>query len=85
MLIKSLPDEGFNYCLAADIEILGRLVEFLQHRGSQIDIDALNGLHHSTLALEESGDVLAFIGEPRNRIGGNGLGGFRGFLQSVRP
>src|ERR1019366_5447632 len=83
VLIESLPDQRLDDGLTAHVKVLSSLIQFLQHAGGNVHIDALNRLNHAALALEETGNVLALIGQPRNRIGGNGFGGFTSFLHTV--
>jgi len=80
VLIESLPDQRLDNSLAAYIEILSCPVEFLQHAGSDVHINALNRLDHSALTPEETGNILALFGQPGNCISGNRF--FRG-LTSV--
>jgi hypothetical protein len=72
VLIEGLPDERLDYGLTAHVQVLRGLIQFLQHAGSDIHIHALNRLDHAALALEEMRNVLALIGQSRNRLGGNG-------------
>src|SRR2546422_1521999 len=71
--VESLPYECFDDGLAADVEILGGLIELGQHGSSQVYVDTLNRLDHATWALEEARDVLAPIGQASDRVGGNRL------------
>jgi hypothetical protein len=62
VLIECLADQGLDHGLAADIEVLSGSIQFLQHAGSDVDVDALNRLNHSPFALEEARNVLPLIG-----------------------
>ncbi len=61
MLIERLPDERLDHCLAANIEVFGSLIQLLQHGGRDVQVYALNGLNHASLALEEMRNILAFV------------------------
>jgi hypothetical protein len=50
MLIESLPDQCLDDRLTAHIEVLSSLIQFLQHAGSDVYVNALNRLNHATLA-----------------------------------
>ncbi len=63
-LIERLPNEGFDHCLAADVQLLRGAVQFLQHGGSKIHIHPANRFHHPTGIGEEPRNVLAPIGAP---------------------
>ena len=45
VLIKCLPDQRFDNSLAAHIEVLSSLVQFLQHAGSNVYVDSLDRLN----------------------------------------
>jgi hypothetical protein len=62
MLIESLPDQRLDDRLATHVEVLGRLIQLLQHACSDVQVNAPNRLHHAALSLEEMGNVLALIG-----------------------
>src|SRR5664280_801506 len=62
VLIESLPDQRLDDGLTAHVEVLSSLIQFLQHAGSNVHIDALNRLNHAALAFEETGNILALIG-----------------------
>lgn len=62
VLIESLPNQGLDDRLAAHVEVLSRLIQFLQHAGSDIHVNALNRLNHAASALEEVGNIFALIG-----------------------
>src|SRR5208282_4963249 len=69
-LVEGLAEQSFDDGLTADVEFFGEAVEFVQHGGGEVDIDALDGLHAAAGVGEEPGDVLARI-----RQAGNGFGG----------
>jgi hypothetical protein len=73
-LVEGLADEGFDNGLAADVEFLGGVFQFFEHGGGEIDVDALDGLHHLSGVGEETRNVLAAVGHA-----GNGFGGERFF------
>jgi hypothetical protein len=79
VLIESLPDQRLDDRLAAHVEVLGSLIQLLQHAGRNVHVNALNRLNHAAFALEEMGNVLALIGETRDRIGRNRFGGVTNF------
>src|SRR5207248_6869465 len=80
MLIESLPDECLYDGLTAYVKILSGPVQFLQHGRGEIHVDALDRVNHSALALEETRDVLPLIGQPCDRVGGNGFSGLTSSL-----
>jgi hypothetical protein len=57
-----LPEHGFDYGLAADVEFFGGGFEFFEHGRGEVDVDALNGLHHFAGVREEAGDAFAVVG-----------------------
>ena len=69
VLIERLAKELLDHRLAADVQLAGGAVQFVQHGRGEIDIHALNGRHHASRVGEEAGDVLAAVGAP-----GDGLG-----------
>ena len=58
-LIEALADERFDDGLAADVQLFGEAVQFMEHGGGEIDVDALDGLHAAAGIGEKPGDVLA--------------------------
>ena len=62
MLIESLPDERLDHGLSANVEILSRPIQLLQHGRCEVDIHALNWLNHAARALEETRNILPLIG-----------------------
>ena len=81
--VERLSDESLDDRLTAHIEVLRGPIQLLQHRGGHVHIDALNRLNHATLALEETGNILALIRETRDTVGGNRLARFTSFLHVV--
>ncbi|MGH9675488.1 MAG: hypothetical protein ACRD36_00175, partial [Candidatus Acidiferrum sp.] len=71
-LIEGLTEQGFDDGLAADIEFFGEAIEFVEHRGGEIYVNALDGLPAAAGISEEAADVLAGIGEA-----GDGFRGYR--------
>jgi hypothetical protein len=69
VLIESLPDERFDHGLPANVQILRSLIEFLQHGGSEVDVYALNRLHHATGTLEKPRHIFTLISQSRDRLG----------------
>jgi len=61
MLIESLADQRLDDRLAAHIEVVSSPIQFLQHAGSDVDVNTLNRLNHAALALEEMRNVLALV------------------------
>ena len=53
LLIESLSDQSLDHCLAADIQLFGGPVQFLQHARGQININPLNWTHHASRIGEE--------------------------------
>ena len=82
MLVESLPDQRLDDSLAAHVEIPRRLIEFFQHARRNVDVHAPNRLNHEALAFEETGNILALIGQPRDCIGGNRGGRLTSFLHN---
>jgi len=74
MLIERLPDQRLDHCLAAHTEVLRSLIQFLQHGGRDVYVEALNRLTHSALAFEEMKNILAMVREARDCVGGKRLG-----------
>jgi hypothetical protein len=83
VLIESLPDQRLDDRLAAHIKIVRSLIQFRQHAGSDVNVNALNRLHHVALSLEKTRNVLAPISQPGNCIGGNRFGAFTSFLHKI--
>ena len=61
-LVEGLADEGFDDGLPADVELFGGVFQFFEHGGGEIDVDALDGLHHLAGVGEEARHVLAAVG-----------------------
>src|ERR1700704_2543038 len=51
VLVQSLPDERLDDCLAANIELLGGSIQFLQHGCREVHVNALNRLNHAALTF----------------------------------
>src|SRR5271166_5283648 len=85
VLIESLPHQCFDDRLPADVEVLRGLVEFVQHGCRQVDVDSLDGMNHAALPLEETRDVLPFIGETSDCFRGYWLSGLNSFLHINEP
>lgn len=66
MLIESLPDQRLDNSLAAHVQVLSRLVEFLKHSRCDVHVHALNRLNHAAWAFEKMRNFLALIGQPRD-------------------
>jgi hypothetical protein len=59
-LVEGLADQGFDDGLAADVEFFGGVFQFFEHGRGEIDVDALDGLHHLAGVGEKARNVLAF-------------------------
>jgi hypothetical protein len=62
LLIECLTEQRFDNGLAANVQLSCRLIEFLKHWLSKVDVDALNRRHHLAFAGEEARDTLAGVG-----------------------
>ena len=76
VLIERLSDKGLNYRLATHVQLGGGMVEFLQHRGCEIDIDPLNRLHHLATVGEETRNILPAVRHLGDGLSRNVLLGF---------
>jgi hypothetical protein len=61
-VVEGLAEHGFDYGLAADVEFFSGGFEFFEHGRSEVDVYALDGLHHFAGVGEEEGDVFAVVG-----------------------
>jgi hypothetical protein len=82
-LVEGLADQGFDDSLAADVEFFGGVFQFFEHGGGEIDVDALDGLHHLSGVGEEARNVLAAVGHARDGFCGDGLSFRMRFLHRV--
>jgi len=57
-LVEGFAKHGFDDGLAADVEFFCRSFEFFEHSGGEVNVDALDGLHHFTGIGEEAGEGL---------------------------
>ena len=80
MPIERLSNQCLDYGLAAHVQIPRGIIQFLQHRRSQVHVHTLNRLNHAALTFEEPRNVLTFFGQPRNDVGRNRCDGFTSFL-----
>ena len=69
MLVKRLPDQGLDYRLAANVQFLCRVIQFVQHRRRKVYIHPLNWTHYLPRVCEKTRDVLSPIGEAGNVLG----------------
>src|SRR5215467_4344114 len=69
MLVKGLPDQRLDYRLAADVQLLCRVVQLVQHRRSEVYIHPLDWAHHAPRVCEKTRDVLSLFREARNVFG----------------
>jgi len=86
-LVEGLADERFDDRLAADVELFGGDFQFFEHGGREIDVDALDGLHHFPGVGKKVGHVLAVICHAGDGLDGQGLSSRTRFLHraSVLP
>src|SRR5579863_1335941 len=68
MLVEGLPQQALDDRLPADVQLSRRFLQLLEHAGGEIDVDALNRVHHPAAVGEKPRDVFALVGEPRNRL-----------------
>jgi hypothetical protein len=71
VLIERLPYQRLDDRLTADVKLVRGMIQFFQHGGGYVYVNALNGLNHAALALEKMGYVLSLIRLPRDSVGGN--------------
>ena len=76
VLIERLSDKGLNYRLATHVQLGSGMVEFLQHRGCEINVDPLNRLHHLATVGEETRNILPAVRHLGDGLSRNVLLGF---------
>src|ERR1700738_403317 len=67
--IQALTDQSLDYRLAADVQFLCGFVQLFEHSCCEIDVDALNRLHHPAGVGEESRYVFTAFRQTRDRFG----------------
>jgi hypothetical protein len=62
LLIQSMPKQGLDDRLTADIQLPCFLIKLLKHRQRKIHINPLNRLHHFAFPSEKAGNILSSVG-----------------------
>ncbi len=45
MVVECVPEKILDDCLSADVQGIGRAVEFVDHLSCEVNIDPLHGCH----------------------------------------
>src|SRR5579864_2119115 len=56
--VQTLSNQGFDHCLATDVQTGRFLIKLFKHFGGEVDIHPLNGIQHSSTS-EKPADILA--------------------------
>jgi hypothetical protein len=83
MLVERLAYERLDHGLAADVQLFGGSIQFLQHARRQVNVHSLDRAHHLAGIGEEPGHVSALIGKAGDGFCRHWLAGFTGALHKV--
>jgi hypothetical protein len=68
-LVEALAKQRFDHRLAADIEVFGSVVEFLQHRSRKIHVHPLDRFPHFPRVAKKARNIPALVSHPSDRLG----------------
>src|SRR5262249_40406835 len=85
ILVKRLPNYGLDYRLAANVQLLCSVVQFVQHLRSEVYIHPLDRAHHASRVCEKPRDILSLFRKTRNALGRHRLPFMSSLHRAVAP